>query len=140
MTTDRDKALRLAEELRRALDDPKRAEWGDGPWEHLGDAERDVRVLLLGMDALAADLEAATLDRSEWREGIVSVYDYEGNYVGCMGSETWQWTLSGGIAKLKADLEAAREALENMQARIHGLDDEAYMIAYRALRSLGERA
>src|SRR3954454_10251057 len=36
----------LVEELREALDDPKRGEWGGYPWEHLGDAERDVRVLL----------------------------------------------------------------------------------------------
>jgi hypothetical protein len=60
------RALALAAELRTALDDPKRYEWGEGPWEHLGDAERDVRALL---DALAeserqrADYEQA-LERS----------------------------------------------------------------------------
>jgi len=42
----RQEAEYLAAELREALDDPKRGEWGGYPWEHLGDAERDVRVLL----------------------------------------------------------------------------------------------
>ena len=41
-----EEALALADELAEALDDPKRGDWGGYPWEHLGDAERDVRKLL----------------------------------------------------------------------------------------------
>jgi hypothetical protein len=29
-------------------------------------------------------------ERAESREGIVTVYDYFGRYVGCMGIETWE--------------------------------------------------
>lgn len=57
----------LANELREALDDPRRYEWG-GPWEHLGDAERDVRVLL--DELAAAEQQVAAL-----REAIRHVVD-----------------------------------------------------------------
>lgn len=50
--------IRLAAELRDALDDPKRYEWGDGPWEHLGDAEKDVRLLLATVDELVDERDA----------------------------------------------------------------------------------
>jgi hypothetical protein len=63
---------------------------------------------LAALDSLAAEL----IDKSEWREGIVSVYDHEGNYAGCMGSETWQWTLDGGIAELRAELERVKAERE----------------------------
>jgi hypothetical protein len=59
--------IRLAQELREALDDPKRYEWGEGPWEHLGDAERDVRKLLDGIDALAARCDALEKERDHYR-------------------------------------------------------------------------
>jgi len=70
--------FQLADELQAALDDPKRYEWGEGPWEHLGDAEKDVRLLLAGIAALrdlvaqadrAAELEAALRqirDTAKW--------------------------------------------------------------------------
>jgi hypothetical protein len=51
---DEQRGMALAQELREALDDPRRYEWGEGPWEHLGDAEKDVRVLL---DTLIAKQE-----------------------------------------------------------------------------------
>lgn len=57
MTAGADDTRALAAELRAALDDPARYEWGEGPWEHLGDAERDVRQLLDALDALAARVE-----------------------------------------------------------------------------------
>lgn len=57
----------LAQELREALDDPKRGEWGGYPWEHLGDAERDVRELL----AYVGRLESALTE--------IADADYRGN-------------------------------------------------------------
>ena len=45
----------LAVELREALDDPRRGEWGGYPWEHLGDAERDVLALLAYIESLEAN-------------------------------------------------------------------------------------
>jgi hypothetical protein len=55
---ERDAALvRLVEELKEALDDPRRDEWGGYPWEHLGDAERDVRKLLTALDRLLVENE-----------------------------------------------------------------------------------
>lgn len=59
--------LALADELREALDDPRRGEWGGYPWEHLGDAERDVRPLLDALASLASRLEAAERERDKWR-------------------------------------------------------------------------
>lgn len=44
--------MSIARELREALDDPARGEWGGYPWEHLGDAERDVRELLTECERL----------------------------------------------------------------------------------------
>jgi predicted Zn-ribbon and HTH transcriptional regulator len=55
-------------ELREALDDPKRYEWGEGPWEHLGDAERDVRALLDYVDALVAE-------RDRLREALLAIIE-----------------------------------------------------------------
>jgi hypothetical protein len=49
----------LATNLTEALDDPKRYEWEDCPWEHLGDAERDVRLLIADVAELARRLERA---------------------------------------------------------------------------------
>lgn len=37
--------MSISRELREVLEDPERHFWG-GPWEHLGDAERDVLKLL----------------------------------------------------------------------------------------------
>ncbi len=54
-----EKAMALARELNVALEDPKRWEWGDCPWEHLEDAESDVRKLIDGLvaaDALMSDM------------------------------------------------------------------------------------
>jgi hypothetical protein len=51
------------------------------------------------------------------REGMVTVYDHEGEYVGCMGVESWEAQLRSGqsFAVLAAELErvtaALREAL-----------------------------
>lgn len=41
--------------------------------------------------ARAAEAEAAAL--AEGREGMVTAYDHEGRYVGCIGSETWRWLI-----------------------------------------------
>jgi hypothetical protein len=66
-----DQAARLADELREALDDPNRGDWGSYPWEHLGDAERDVRVLLA--ELTAARQETDTLERKteQLREALL---------------------------------------------------------------------
>jgi len=64
------------------------------------------------LDELEEQLEAER--RDEWREGIVNVLDHTGNYLGCMGSETWEWTLSGGIKDLKEQLETAQNALREI--------------------------
>lgn len=61
----------LANELREALNDPRRHEWG-GPWEHLGDAERDVRVLL-------DQLEAAEQQVAALREALERIAYAKGN-------------------------------------------------------------
>lgn len=64
---------------------------------------------------LREQLEAAqSIDRSEWREGMVSVYDHEGNCVGSMGQETWTWMLDGG----KEQLEAAERECAHLRERI----------------------
>ena len=65
---------RLASELREALDDPKRGEWGGYPWEHLGDAERDVRKLLAALDAERSRAE-------QWeRDAKTNGEMYQGEY------------------------------------------------------------
>lgn len=65
--TPADLAQTLAEELSEALDDERRYTWGDGPWEHLGDAERDVRILLMGFRELMRQFEEVKqrLDQAE---------------------------------------------------------------------------
>lgn len=88
--------------------------------EALQEALTNERQTVYGYRARERELQeqlqsAQQIDRSEWREGIVSVYDHEGHYVGCMGSETWQWTLEGGIARLKEQLETARTQLHAEQ-------------------------
>jgi hypothetical protein len=64
VTADRDtqalveKALSLAAEIRSAEKELIESGWGGYPWEHLGDASKDIHVLMRGLDALAARLEA----------------------------------------------------------------------------------
>ena len=52
------KALALALEIEQALQEGAESGWFDQPWEHLGDAERDIRVLIAGLkdadDAMAS--------------------------------------------------------------------------------------
>ena len=38
-----------------------------------------------------AQAEAGPL--AEGREGMVTVYDHDGRYVGCIGRETWRWLI-----------------------------------------------
>lgn len=36
--------------------------------------------------------------------GMVTVWDHEGRYVGCMGSQTWRWLLSiNGSARYRRE-------------------------------------
>ena len=63
-----------------------------------------------------------TKRHEEWREGVVNVLDHEGNYLGCMGSETWAWMLDGGIAKLKERLKCAETTLAHAEAFIEHQD------------------
>lgn len=77
------------------------------------------------LDAIEEQLEAAQpLDRSTWREGMVTVYDYDGNYVGCMGRESWDWLLEQGYEKVRGrfeQLEAAQSEnrLLREEVRLH---------------------
>jgi hypothetical protein len=50
--------------------------------------------------------------REEWREGVVNVLDHEGNYLGCIGSETWAWTLGGGERTKEQHEVAQNEIVE----------------------------
>lgn len=59
-----ERAKELAAELTEALDDPRRGEWGGYPWEHLGDAERDVRVLLAALVVSEQQRERLREDRN----------------------------------------------------------------------------
>lgn len=43
--------------------------------------------------------QLSATDRAEGREGMVTVYDQFGYYVGCIGVETWQKLLADGAAK-----------------------------------------
>jgi hypothetical protein len=49
---------------------------------------------IMAMKEIArAVLSAREEGKAVPREGMVTVYDHEGRYVGCMGSETWRWLL-----------------------------------------------
>jgi len=43
-----------------------------------------------------ADRIRVAAERPEPREGIVTAFDHEGRYVGCIGSETWEQLLARG--------------------------------------------
>jgi hypothetical protein len=49
------------------------------------------------------ELQEALREQVEGREGMVTVYDHEGRYVGCMGIETWQDALASGDGTEAAD-------------------------------------
>ncbi|MBA2633459.1 MAG: hypothetical protein H0U86_10760 [Chloroflexi bacterium] len=59
-------------------------------WSYRG--PEDGRAPQRALDALAR-LRSLLL-RAEGREGMVTVYDYQGRYVGCMGRETWEEMLA----------------------------------------------
>lgn len=42
-------------------------------------------------------------ERAEGREGMVTVYDDLGRYLGCMGRETWDGMIRDALAALEAD-------------------------------------
>ena len=59
--------------------------------------------------------------KPENREGMVTVYDDQGRYAGCMGRETWDWLLARGHSKssIAAENERLREALEEVMPESH---------------------
>lgn len=67
---------------------------------------REVKVAeaLDTLDELVRRLDQAERDRVEPREGIVTVYDDQGRYLGCMGIEMWN-----DLLRLERELVAVRE-------------------------------
>jgi hypothetical protein len=55
-------------------------------WQYLIRADERIRI--------RARVALAAPDTPEGREGIVTVYDHEGRYLGCMGIETWRAALA----------------------------------------------
>lgn len=98
------------ETLRDCGDSPGMYEDGKIALEHAATVQAELQRLYEQLEAERRD---------EWREGIVNVLDHEGNYLGCMGSETWAWTLDGGIKRMKEQLESAREALHRCREDYH---------------------
>lgn len=83
----------LIEIARKMDDDP---EWvADKVWL-VGTASDVTDYIDMAVEA-ASRLRSALIEhereRVESREGMVTVYDYEGRYVGCMGVETWRAAL-----------------------------------------------
>lgn len=57
----------------------------------------------------------AAVEHVEPREGIVTAYDADGRYVGCIGAETWAGLLAGrGRWLSAAETEQVREALDGL--------------------------
>src|SRR5574337_1578768 len=71
----------LSRELRETLDDPKRYDWG-GPWEHIGDAERDVRALLDELDTIEEALGQALDQAAVLHAALARVIDIATRGVG----------------------------------------------------------
>ena len=78
-----DKAARLAETVNEALHFAL-SRTTDDPVQY-----RRIAAALAAVDELTRVSREAE-QRPESREGMVTVYDHDGKYVGCMGSETWQ--------------------------------------------------
>lgn len=107
VTAGADDTRALASALRAALDDPARYEWGEGPWEHLGDAERDVRQLLDDLDALAARVEELEAENARL-QGAAEWYDDHVTAEGIYDAATWGHPFHVS-PQLRAALRAAEE-------------------------------
>lgn len=100
------KAQHIAREvLRRDLTDPLWPGLTESDWSL--DAQAIARALLYVPAQLAGERDI------EWesREGMVTVYDHEGRYLGCMGRESWNVLLAEEAA-LAAAPPAARTGEE----------------------------
>lgn len=61
------------------------------------------------------------------REGMVTVYDHEGEYVGCMGRESWDWLLEQGydhLRGLEEQYEVQRDKLVTLDAEYDHLKEQ----------------
>jgi hypothetical protein len=58
-------------------------------------AERERGLIELQDPVEAGPLLRNTLAARDGREGMVTVYDHEGRYLGCMGAHLWQALLDG---------------------------------------------
>lgn len=64
------------------------------PWEDVPEPNRSL------MTAVAGEVIARLRNRPEGREGVVTVYDHENRYLGCMGVEVWERALPRGVAAM----------------------------------------
>lgn len=77
-----------------------------------------VRIALAGQDAELDALRTENTElksrekRDEWREGIVNVIDHEGNYLGCMGVNTWAEN-----ARLTSEVSRLQRVADDAMAR-----------------------
>jgi hypothetical protein len=115
----RDKAIALAQELRAAMDDQNPG-WYEYPWEHLGDAEKDVRILIAGLlgephelDVLAA-LQHEIRDAAHEVAGILGLADSVYNKTDAPG-KLWAEALRARLRVLHATLSRAPNADELRQ-------------------------
>lgn len=64
-------AIALADEIESAEKELLDSGWGGYPWEHLGDASRDISKLIRGLreaSGLQEQLQTAEKERDEWEE------------------------------------------------------------------------
>lgn len=77
------------------------------------------------LDRLVARLEAAEAEKVTPREGMATVYDSDGKYLGCLGIEFWRWLLvrdADQIMRVYAERDAARADAELAESRLRTAD------------------
>lgn len=63
----------------------------------------------VALDALEASLDRADAIEWESHEGMVTVYDCDGHYVGCMGNERWLQLLNEDAALRSQEPAGAKD-------------------------------
>jgi hypothetical protein len=92
-------------------------------------------------DQQSAEVEALPTPDIDWRgrRNLVTVYDYSGNYLGCMGVDSWRWLLGQGYENVRSQIETLTRERDECAAALRFCKRYGNkMIRERAKRALSE--